>query len=163
MLTANPVENILPVDPAGKHSYWKRVSRYLIAPVEMGRFESEQAAALERDVEKIVDHHGISVELATVRPNKVDQRTSPTDAILEAYTGAIASAHVSGNQDIRNVADDGQTLFAFEEPSQTATRARGCSSRTRHEFTALGGANMSDELEELRRRTERGDRNDETT
>ena len=100
----------------------------VIAPVEMGPFESEQAAALERDLEKIADRFGVDVQLAMVLPNKVDTRTNLAneylDGFSEDYTDAIAPSHIPVSQDIRNAADEGQTVFALEEPSATAERAR---------------------------------------
>ncbi|TMT79119.1 ParA family protein [Haloterrigena sp. H1] len=103
-------------------------TKHVIAPVEMGPFESEQAAALRNDLEKIHDRFNVSVELAMVLPNKVDRRTNLANEYLEAfdedYADAIAPAHVPVSQDIRNAADDGQTVFALEEPSTTAERAR---------------------------------------
>jgi len=103
-------------------------TKHVIAPVEMGPFESEQAAALRNDLEKIHDRFNVSVELAMVLPNKVDRRTNLANEYLESfdedYADAIAPAHVPVSQDIRNAADDGQTVFALEEPSTTAERAR---------------------------------------
>ena len=103
-------------------------TRNVIAPVEMGPFESEQAAALERDLEKIADQYGVDVELAMVLPNKVDRRTNLAneylDGFSEDYADAIAPSHIPVSQDIRNAADEGQTVFALEEPSTTAERAR---------------------------------------
>jgi len=103
-------------------------TRNVIAPVEMGPFESEQAAALQRDLEKILEQFDVKVELAMVLPNKVDRRTNLAKEYLdefgEDYSDAIAPAHVPVSQDIRNAADDGQTVFALEEPSSTAERAR---------------------------------------
>ncbi|RZV12567.1 chromosome partitioning protein [Natrinema hispanicum] len=103
-------------------------TKHVIAPVEMGPFESEQAAALRNDLEKIHDRFDVAVELSMVLPNKVDRRTNLANEYLEAfgedYADAIAPAHVPVSQDIRNAADDGQTVFALEEPSTTAERAR---------------------------------------
>jgi len=103
-------------------------TKHVIAPVEMGPFESEQAAALRNDLEKIYDRFDVAVELAMVLPNKVDRRTNLANEYLESfdedYADAIAPAHVPVSQDIRNAADDGQTVFALEEPSTTAERAR---------------------------------------
>ncbi|NKE36510.1 ParA family protein [Natronococcus sp. JC468] len=103
-------------------------TRNVVAPVEMGPFESEQAAALERDLEKIDNQFGVDVDLAMILPNKVDTRTKLATEYLEGfdeeYAGAIAPAHVPASQDVRNAADEGQTVFALEEPSGTAERAR---------------------------------------
>ncbi|WP_226043529.1 ParA family protein [Natrinema sp. DC36] len=103
-------------------------TKNVIAPVEMGPFESEQATALRRDLDKIEDQFDVDVELAMILPNKVDSRTKLATEYLEdfgeEYEDAIAPAHVPVSQDIRNAADAGQTVFALEEPSSTATRAR---------------------------------------
>ncbi|AGB37148.1 ParA family protein [Natronococcus occultus] len=103
-------------------------TRNVVAPVEMGPFESEQATALERDLEKIDDQFGVDVDLAMILPNKVDTRTKLATEYLEGfgeeYEGAIAPEHVPASQDIRNAADEGRTVFALEEPSTTAERAR---------------------------------------
>ncbi|WP_394742273.1 ParA family protein [Natronococcus roseus] len=103
-------------------------TRNVVAPVEMGPFESEQATALERDLAKIDDQFGVDVDLAMILPNKVDTRTKLANEYLEGfgeeYEGAIAPEHVPASQDIRNAADEGRTVFALEEPSTTAERAR---------------------------------------
>lgn len=103
-------------------------TRNVVAPVEMGPFESEQATALQRDLAKIDDQFGVDVDLAMILPNKVDTRTKLANEYLEGfgeeYEGAIAPEHVPASQDIRNAADEGRTVFALEEPSTTAERAR---------------------------------------
>ncbi|WP_293032666.1 ParA family protein [Natronococcus sp.] len=103
-------------------------TRNVVAPVEMGPFESEQATALERDLAKIDDQFGVDVDLAMILPNKVDTRTKLANEYLEGfgeeYEGAIAPEHVPASQDIRNAADEGRTVFALEDPSTTAERAR---------------------------------------
>src|SRR6056297_1929060 len=103
-------------------------ARNVIAPVEMGPFESEQAEALRADLDKIGANFDVDVELAMVLPNKVDTRTKLAeeylDAFEEAYPEAFVSSHVPVSQDIRNAAESGRTAFALEEPSTTARRAR---------------------------------------
>lgn len=103
-------------------------ARNVIAPVEMGPFESEQAEALRADLQKIATNFDVDVELAMVLPNKVDTRTKLAEEYLnafeDAYPEAFAPAHVPVSQDIRNAAEQGQTAFALEEPSTTALRAR---------------------------------------
>ena len=118
----------------------------VIVPVEMGPFESEQADALQTDLEKMVESFdGIELELAMVLPNKVDKRTKLAQKYLDdfegAYADAIAPSHVPFSQDIRNSAENGQTAFALAEPSGTATRAREAFLETADELaTRLGGA-----------------------
>lgn len=103
-------------------------ARNVIAPVEMGPFEAEQADALRRDLEKIAENFAVEIDLALVLPNKVDTRTSLAeeylDAFREEYPTAIAPEHVPYSQDIRNATERGETAFALEEPSTTAARAR---------------------------------------
>jgi len=103
-------------------------TRNIIAPVEMGPFESEQTDALNTDLEKIGANFGVDIELALVLPNKVDTRTKLAQEYLDLfateYPEAIAPDHIPVSQDIRNAAEHGCTVFALEEPSQTAQRAR---------------------------------------
>jgi chromosome partitioning protein len=103
-------------------------ARNVIAPVEMGPFESEQAEALRADLDKIGANFDVKVELAMVLPNKVDTRTKLAEEYLNAfetaYPDAFAPSHVPVSQDIRNAAESGRTAFALEEPSTTARRAR---------------------------------------
>jgi chromosome partitioning protein len=103
-------------------------TRHVIAPVEMGPFEAEQADALRTDIQKIAENFAVDVELALVLPNKVDTRTTLAEEYLEtfqaAYPDAIAPEYVPYSQDIRNAAEQGQTAFALNDPSTTAKRAR---------------------------------------
>jgi chromosome partitioning protein len=99
----------------------------VIAPVEMGTFESEQAAALRDDIKLFGDRFDRDLQLVMVLPNKLDTRTKLDKAYLETFTeeypDAIAEP-VPRSQDIRNAAEAGRTLFASEESSKTAQRAR---------------------------------------
>ena len=103
-------------------------ARHVIAPVEMGPFEAKQAAALTTDLEKINDQFGISITLTLVLPNKVDTRTTLAAEYLaefeDTYPTAIAPAVIPQSQDIRNAAQQGQTVFAYPNPSKTAIQAR---------------------------------------
>lgn len=103
-------------------------ARNVVAPVEMGPFEAEQAAALRTDLDNITENFGVEMRLAMVLPNKVDTRTKLgseyLDVYSEAYPEAIAPASVPVSQDIRNATENGRTAFALEEPSTTAERAR---------------------------------------
>jgi chromosome partitioning protein len=103
-------------------------ARHVIAPVEMGPFEAKQAAALTTDLEKINDQFGINITLTLVLPNKVDTRTTLAAEYLaefeSAYPTAIAPAVIPQSQDIRNAAEQGQTVFSYPNPSKTATQAR---------------------------------------
>jgi chromosome partitioning protein len=103
-------------------------ARHVIAPVEMGPFEAEQTAALQRDLTKIADNFAVEIELTLVLPNKVDTRTNLAETYLtafkEEYSTTIVAEYIPYSQDIRNAADQGQTAFALETPSNTAQRAR---------------------------------------
>jgi chromosome partitioning protein len=103
-------------------------ARNVIAPVEMGPFEAEQADALRRDLDKIGENFGVDVRLGLVLPNKVDTRTKLAEEYLEAfraeYPEAIAPEYVPYSQDIRNATEQGRTVFGLAEPSRTATQAR---------------------------------------
>ena len=103
-------------------------ARSVLAPVEMGPFEAEQADALRRDLDKIAANFEVEISLALVLPNKVDTRTNLAEEYLESfaaeYPDAIAPEFVPYSQDIRNAAEQGETAFALEEPSTTARRAR---------------------------------------
>jgi len=100
----------------------------VIAPVEMGPFESEQAVALRNDLEKFQERFPTNVRLAMVLPNKIDSRTKLAEKYLEAfseeYPDEIAPEPIPLSQDVRNAAERGQTAFALEDPSTTASRAR---------------------------------------
>jgi chromosome partitioning protein len=100
----------------------------VLAPVEMGPFESEQARALEDDLALIADKFDIEIQLVMVLPNKIDSRTKLSEEYLEefktVYPESIAPHHIPMSQDIRNAADRGQTAFQLENPSTTAQRAQ---------------------------------------
>jgi len=100
----------------------------VIAPVEMGPFEAEQADALRADLDKIADAFAVDIRLALVLPNKVDTRTKLADEYLDAfgaeYPDAIAPSYVPYSQDIRNAVEAGRTAFRLADPSTTAGRAR---------------------------------------
>ena len=59
--------------------------------------------------------------------NELDERTNAgrhfKQTFTENYPDAIAPRQVNYSQDIVNAQIDGQTAFALEEPSKTATRA----------------------------------------
>jgi chromosome partitioning protein len=103
-------------------------ARNVIAPVEMGPFEAEQADALRADLAKLADAFDVEVRLTLVLPNKVDTRTKLAEEYLAAfedeYPDAIAPQYVPYSQDIRNATNQGRTAFALEEPSTTAQQAR---------------------------------------
>lgn len=103
-------------------------ARNVIAPVEAGPFEAEQAEQLQTDLEQIVETFDADVQLTMVLPNKVDGRTKLADEYLdafrEAYPEAIAPEHIPYSQDIRNATEQGKTAFRLQNPSKTARQAR---------------------------------------
>ena len=103
-------------------------ARHVIAPVEMGPFEAEQADALRRDLQKIAENFDVDIQLSLVLPNKVDTRTTLAeeylDAFREEYPEAIAPDLVPYSQDIRNATEAGRTVFRLDSPSKTAREAR---------------------------------------
>jgi chromosome partitioning protein len=117
----------------------------VIAPVEMGPSEAEQADALREDLEKIADTFDVEVSLSLVLPNKVDTRTTLADEYLAAfedeYPDAIAPDIVPYSQDIRNATEQGHTAYALDAPSTTAERARSAYTETAKVLLErLGGA-----------------------
>ncbi len=103
-------------------------TRNIVAPAEMGPFEFEQSQMLESDVEKFCKNWSIDVELAMVMPNKFDGRRKLDEEFLSTFDNhfgqTMAPSRVPYSQDIRNALNEGRTIFALEEPSTTAKRAR---------------------------------------
>ena len=103
-------------------------AKQVLTPVETGHFEAEQARALVGDLDRFQDAVGREVGLAMLLPNKLDQRTKLAQRYLEEYTTEfgelIAPEPIPDSQAIRNAAANGQTVFAYEEPSKTAQRAQ---------------------------------------
>lgn len=103
-------------------------ARNVIAPVEPGPFEAEQAAQLREDLKQIVANFDVDVQLAMVLPNKVDSRTKLAreylDAFREEYPDVIAPEFIPHSQDIRNATEKGHTAFRLGKPSDTAQQAR---------------------------------------
>ena len=100
----------------------------VIAPVEPGAFEAQQAARLDADMAQIREQFVSDMSLTMVVPNKVDTRTVLADEYLdtfaETYPAAMAPAYVPASQDIRNAAERGHSAFRLKSPSQTAEKAR---------------------------------------
>ena len=120
-------------------------AKHVLAPVEMGPFEAEQADQLREDLSQMVEAFDVEVDLAMVLPNKVDTRTKLAEEYLEAfreeYPEAIAPEYIPYSQDIRNAVDGGKTAFALEEPSTTAEEARDAfEADARALVDRLGGA-----------------------
>ncbi|MFB6283941.1 MAG: ParA family protein [Halobacteria archaeon] len=102
-------------------------AKNVIAPAEIGVFEASQLKTLERDLEKMGENLDAEVELSMVIPNKVDRRTKLANQYLtefeEAYPETLGEP-LPASQDIKNAANDGETVFELEEPSKTAERAK---------------------------------------
>jgi chromosome partitioning protein len=103
-------------------------TRNVIAPVELGAFEEKQMDALLDDIDELDDSFDVVVSLAMVLPNRVDMRTNLArtllDDLAEEHADALASTFVPQSQDIKNAQHEGRTVFALDEPSSTAQRAR---------------------------------------
>jgi chromosome partitioning protein len=103
-------------------------AQHIVAPVEAGEFEAEQAAALQADLAEFSDRFNVDVQLTMLLPNKIDQRTTLAEEYLEQfradYPDAVAPAYIPTSQDIRNAAREGETVFAREQVSATAERAQ---------------------------------------
>lgn len=102
-------------------------TKQVVAPVEMGPFEAGQARELQKDLATITENFDITISLAMVLLNKVDQRTNLASEYLERYEAEypdiLAPMPVPVSQDIRNALDNGETIFALTDPSRTAKQA----------------------------------------
>lgn len=103
-------------------------TRTVVAPIELGPFEEKQMGALLADLEELESAFDVAVEVAMVLPNRVDSRTKIANELLQelrdAHPDTIASAAIPKSQDIKNAQREGKTVFALENPSGTAQRAR---------------------------------------
>jgi chromosome partitioning protein len=100
----------------------------VIAPVELGEFERQQAQTLQEDIDDLQETFDKDIEIAMVVPNRVDSRTKLSKTLLaeldDEWNGLIAPTSVPKSQDIRNSQRNGSTVFARDEVSSTAERAR---------------------------------------
>lgn len=103
-------------------------ARNVLVPVEAGEFEAGQARKLREDLASLREVYDVDIEFAMLLPNKIDTRTTLAREYLEdyheEYGDLVAPEPIPDSQDIRNAAASGQTVFALEEPSTTARRAR---------------------------------------
>lgn len=103
-------------------------TRSILAPIELGPLERGQLDTLQEDIDRLLENFEVQVALEMVLPNRYDQRTNLSGELLEdlqgTYPESIAPEPIPESQDIRNAQQRGQTVFALEEPSATATRAR---------------------------------------
>jgi len=99
----------------------------VIAPVELGEFERQQAQTLRDDIEELRTEFDKDIEIAMIVPNRVDSRTTLSNTLLDElddeWNDLVAPASVPKSQDIRNSQRDGSTVFARDEMSATAERA----------------------------------------
>lgn len=102
-------------------------AKNVLAPVKAGPFEEGQAAQLRDDLDEIREEQDTDIQLTMLILNELDERTNAgkhfKQTFTENYPDAIAPRQVNYSQDIVNAQIDGQTAFALEEPSKTATRA----------------------------------------
>lgn len=103
-------------------------ARHVLVPVETGAFEAGQARRLQEDLNNLREVYDVDVEFTMLLPNKIDTRTKLARQYLDDYEDeygeTIAPEPIPDSQDIRNAAAAGRTIFALEEPSRTAQRAR---------------------------------------
>jgi len=103
-------------------------AKHVVAPVEMGVFEKDQAARLRDDLAQMVEAFDVDVELTMILPNKIDSRAKLADEYLEdyqeAYPDAIGPEPIPRSQDIRNAAENGHTAYRLDSPSKTARQVR---------------------------------------
>lgn len=100
----------------------------VIAPVELGEFERQQAQTLQDDIDDLRDTFDKDIEIAMIVPNRVDTRTNLSEELLdeldEDWDDLVAPASIPKSQDIRNSQRRGETVFASDDVSTTAARAR---------------------------------------
>lgn len=100
----------------------------IVVPIELGEFERQQMSALQDDLEELSATFGKDIEIVMVVPNRVDGRTNLADELLEELSDEwgdlVAPEAVSKSQEIRNRQRHGETVFAGDELSTTAQRAR---------------------------------------
>jgi chromosome partitioning protein len=102
----------------------------VMAPVQMGPFELEQARGLREDIKKTQNNYGESIELTMLIPNLYDRRTNLDEEVLEQFTeefgDILAPSTVVDSQQIRSATDTGNTIFALQENelSKTARDAK---------------------------------------
>lgn len=103
-------------------------SENVIAPVQAGSFEATQVESLQDDLKTIREEYGRDARLTMLVPNMIDYRTTLATEYAEQfdedYADELAPIPIPRSQDIVNAQERGQTIFALEEPSRTAERAR---------------------------------------
>lgn len=133
----------------------------------MGPFESEQAAALERDLEKIADRFNVDVDLTMgFQTRSIRGPISTTNTWMGTVRSTPSRSRRFTSQSVRTSATP---LTTGRPCSHSRSRRRLLSAHVMRFSTTLRHSSdgwmipMSDDLdlEELREKTERGDRNDE--
>jgi len=97
----------------------------VVAPVQMGPLEFEQARGLESDLAGIRDSYGVDVELTMLVPNLFDRRTNLDEEVherfLDEFGDVVGPQKIVASQAIRQATNDGHTLFALEDDDLTKT------------------------------------------
>jgi chromosome partitioning protein len=100
----------------------------VIAAVEMGPYEFEQAEQLFQDVASLADTLDREIAVRMLIANKVETQTKLSESYEQRYDDAygviMAPAAIPRSQDIRNATERGGTAFTLADPSSTAKRAR---------------------------------------
>lgn len=102
----------------------------VVAPVQMGPLEFEQARGLEKDLEGIRESYGVDVDLEMLVPNLFDRRTNLDDEVhqdfIDEFGELVAPEKIVASQAIRKATNEGRTIFALDEDelSKTAREAR---------------------------------------
>jgi len=112
----------------------------VVAPVQMGPLEFEQARGLQTDLQGLSQSYGVDVELTMLIPNLYDRRTNLDkevhDRFLEEFGDIVGPDRIVASQAIRKATNSGHTLFELEEdePTKTAREARGAFVTTAEEL-----------------------------
>jgi len=102
----------------------------VVAPVQMGPLEFEQARGLEKDLGGIRDSYGVDVALEMLLPNLYDRRTNLDaevhEQFLDEFGDVVGPEKIVASQAIRKATNEGRTIFALDEDelSKTAREAR---------------------------------------
>jgi chromosome partitioning protein len=112
----------------------------VVAPVQMGPLEFEQARGLQTDLQGLSQSYGVDVELTMLIPNLYDRRTNLDkevhDRFLEEFGDIVGPDRIVASQAIRKATNSGHTLFELEEDelTKTAREARGAFVTTAEEL-----------------------------
>jgi len=101
-------------------------AEHVFAPVKMGPFEFKQAKSVRHDLQRIRENYdATNPELAMLVPNLFTERTKLDSEKLadfrDEFGDTVAETPVKESQQIVNLTDEGQTLFALDADEQSAT------------------------------------------